>query len=123
MLPPRTRRSTLFPYTTLFRSQNGDTPTARSGVVVENNERKNSAYSVFLQNRFLFRDWTITPGVRVEHVKFQRTNRLVSGGAGVTGRTELTQVVPGMGVSYHPAGRLTLFAGVHRGFAPPRTED
>src|SRR5687768_17933720 len=72
MLPPRTRRSTLFPYTTLFRSQNGDTPTARSGVVVENNERKNSAYSVFLQNRFLFRDWTITPGVRVEHVKLDR---------------------------------------------------
>ena len=103
--------------------QNGDTPTARSGVVVENNERKNSAYSAFLQNRFLFRDWTITPGVRVEHINFQRTNRLANGGAGVTGRTELTQVVPGIGVSYHPASRLTLFAGVHRGFAPPRTED
>ena len=103
--------------------QNGDTPTARSGIVVENNERKNSAYSVFLQNRFLFRDWTISPGVRVEHIKFQRTNRLANGGAGVTGRTELTQVVPGIGVSYHPASRLTVFAGVHRGFAPPRTED
>ena len=103
--------------------QNGDTPNARSGIVVENNERKNSAYSAFLQNRFLFRDWTITPGVRVEHIKFQRTNRLANGGAGVTGRTELTQVVPGIGVSYHPASMLTLFAGVHRGFAPPRTED
>lgn len=105
------------------QQQNGDTPTARSGVVVENNERKNSAYSVFFQNRFLFRDWTITPGVRVEHIKFQRTNRLANGGAGVTGRTELTEVVPGIGVSYHPASRLTVFAGVHRGFAPPRTED
>lgn len=105
------------------QQQNGDAPTARTGVVVESNERKNSAYSVFLQNRFLFRDWTITPGVRVEHIKFQRTNRLANGGAGVTGRTELTQVVPGIGVSYHPASRLTLFAGVHRGFAPPRTED
>ena len=105
------------------QQQNGDRPTARSGVVVENNERKNSAYSAFLQNRFLFRDWTITPGVRVEHIKFQRTNRLANSGAGVTGRTELTQVVPGIGVSYHPASTLTLFAGVHRGFAPPRTED
>lgn len=105
------------------QQQNGDTPKARSGIVVENNERKNSAYSAFLQNRFLFRDWTITPGVRVEHVKFQRTNRLANSGAGVTGRTELTQVVPGIGVSYHPVSRLTLFAGVHRGFAPPRTED
>jgi Fe(3+) dicitrate transport protein len=105
------------------QQQNGDTPNARSGVVVENNERKNSAYSVFLQNRFLLRDWTITPGVRVEHIKFQRTNRLANGGAGVTGRTELTEVVPGIGISYHPTSRFTVFAGVHRGFAPPRTED
>lgn len=105
------------------QQQNGDTATARSGVVVESNERKNSAYSAFLQNRLLFRDWTITPGVRIEHIRFQRTNRLANGGAGVTGHTELTQVVPGIGVSYHPATKLTLFAGVHRGFAPPRTED
>ena len=105
------------------QQQNGDTPSARRGVVVEDNERKNAAYSVFLQNRFLLRDWTITPGVRLEHIKFQRTNRLANSGAGVTGRTELTQFVPGIGVSYHPASRLTIFAGVHRGFAPPRTED
>jgi Fe(3+) dicitrate transport protein len=105
------------------QQQNGDTPNARSGLVVENNERKNSAYSVFFQNRFNLRDWTITPGVRVEHIKFQRTNRLANAGAGVTGRTELTEVVPGIGVSYHPTSRLTVFGGVHRGFAPPRTED
>ncbi|HLE63007.1 MAG TPA: TonB-dependent receptor, partial [Pyrinomonadaceae bacterium] len=105
------------------QQQNGDTPNARSGVIVENNERKNSAHSVFLQNRFRLRDLTITPGIRVEHIKFQRTNRLANGGAGVTGRTELTQVVPGIGISYHPTSRLTLFAGMHRGFAPPRTED
>ena len=105
------------------QQQNGDTPNARAGVVVENNERKNSAYSAFFQNRFLLRDWTITPGIRVEHVKFQRTNRLANGGAGVTGRTELTQLVPGIGVSYHPTSKITAFAGVHRGFAPPRTED
>jgi Fe(3+) dicitrate transport protein len=105
------------------QQQNGDTPNARSGLIVENNERKNSAYSAFLQNRFLLRDWTITPGIRVEHIKFQRTNRLANGGAGVTGRTELTQLIPGIGISYHPTSRLTAFAGVHRGFAPPRTED
>jgi Fe(3+) dicitrate transport protein len=105
------------------QQQNGDTPNARAGVVVENNERKNSAYSAFFQNRFLLRDWTITPGIRVEHVKFQRTNRLANNGAGITGRTELTQVVPGIGVSYHPTGKITAFAGIHRGFAPPRTED
>ncbi|HLL71733.1 MAG TPA: TonB-dependent receptor [Pyrinomonadaceae bacterium] len=111
-------------YETQERLQkNGDLPNSRDGAVAENNERRNQAYSGFVQNRFLFEKFTVTPGVRVEHVEFQRTNRLANAGRGVSGRTALTQVIPGLGVSYQPATQLTLFAGVHRGFAPPRTED
>ncbi|HEV2800460.1 MAG TPA: TonB-dependent receptor [Pyrinomonadaceae bacterium] len=111
-------------YETQERLQkNGDLPNSRDGVVAENNERRNQAYSGFVQNRFLFEKFTITPGVRVEHVEFERTNRLANAGRGVSGRTALTQVIPGLGVSYQPAAEWTLFAGVHRGFAPPRTED
>ncbi|MEW6126422.1 MAG: TonB-dependent receptor [Acidobacteriota bacterium] len=105
------------------QQQNGDTPTARSGVLVENNQRKNQAYSGFIQNRFFLGNVTITPGVRVEHINYQRLNRLANSGAGISGRTDLTQLVPGIGVSYNPKSSVTLFAGVHRGFAPPRTED
>jgi Fe(3+) dicitrate transport protein len=105
------------------RQQNGDTPRARTGVTVEENDRKNSAYSGFIQNRITRGDWTITPGLRLEHIKYQRTNNLANGGNGITGRTRLTELIPGIGVSYHPSGRLNFFAGVHRGFAPPRTED
>lgn len=101
------------------RQENGDLPTSRSGQLVEHNERRNQSYSGFVQNRFIFGDWAVTPGVRIEHVEYQRTNRL----AGVSGRTSLTQAVPGLGVSYTPSARLTVFAGAHRGFAPPRTED
>jgi Fe(3+) dicitrate transport protein len=101
------------------RQENGDLPTSRTGTLVEHNERRNQAYSGFVQNRFIFGDWTVTPGLRVEHVEYRRTNLLI----GVEGRTDLTQAVPGLGVSYTPSERLTLFAGVHRGFAPPRTED
>ncbi|HZI20493.1 MAG TPA: TonB-dependent receptor [Pyrinomonadaceae bacterium] len=101
------------------RQENGDTPAARSGLLVEHNERRNQAYSGFAQDRFTFGDWTLTPGVRVEHVAYQRTNRL----NGAAGKTSLTQVVPGLGLAYNPSPRLTLFAGAHRGFAPPRTED
>jgi Fe(3+) dicitrate transport protein len=105
------------------QQQNGDTPMSRSGTVVENNERKNEAYSTFVQNRFIFGNLTITPGLRVERIRFERTNRLVNGGPGVTGQTDLTQLVPGLGVAYNLGSKGTLFAGVHRGFAPPRTED
>jgi Fe(3+) dicitrate transport protein len=99
--------------------KNGDRPDSRDGVVVENNERRNQAYSGFVQHRLIFGNMVITPGLRIEHVKYQRANRLLA----VKGKTELTQLVPGLGVSYNPGDRLTLFAGAHRGFAPPRTED
>jgi Fe(3+) dicitrate transport protein len=99
--------------------KNGDRPNSRDGVVVENNERRNQAYSGFVQHRLIFGNVTVTPGLRIEHVKYQRTNRLLP----VNGKTELTQLVPGLGVSYNTGDKLVLFAGVHRGFAPPRTED
>ncbi|HET9358604.1 MAG TPA: TonB-dependent receptor [Vicinamibacterales bacterium] len=103
--------------------RNGSTPTARTGVLVEDNLRTNAAQAGFLQNRFLLGDWTVTPGVRVEHVEYERTNHLANGGLGATGRTSLTRLVPGLGVSQATSERFTWFAGVHRGFAPPRTED
>ena len=104
------------------RQENGATPTARSGQLIEHNLRSNQAYSTFALNRFLFGDWTVTPGVRVEHVRFERTNQLPAAN-GATGKTDLTQVIPGIGVSHTVGSRVTTFAGVHRGFAPPRTED
>jgi Fe(3+) dicitrate transport protein len=103
--------------------ENGSTPTARSGTLVESNVRTNQAYSGFLENRFLLGGWTVTPGVRLEHVSFERTNRLANAGLGVTGDTSLTRLIPGIGVSHTTGERVTLFAGAHRGFAPPRTED
>ena len=99
--------------------KNGEQPTSRDGLIVENNERRNQAYAAFVQNRFAFGRFTITPGIRVEHVKYQRTNRLLN----ISGNTQLTQLVPGIGVAYNSGEKLTVFAGMHRGFAPPRTED
>jgi Fe(3+) dicitrate transport protein len=52
-------------------------------------------------------------------VRYQRLNRLLN----VRGETNLTQVIPGIGATYAPSERIVLFTGVHRGFAPPRTED
>jgi Fe(3+) dicitrate transport protein len=103
--------------------QNGDSPIARTGLVVENNRRVNDAYSGFIQHRLYFGAVTVTPGVRVERIGYERTNRLALRGQGVTGSTSLTQVIPGIGVAHTPALNVTWFAGLHRGFAPPRTED
>lgn len=105
------------------RQENGETPAARSGRLVENNIRRNEAFSSFVQNRFQIGRFSITPGLRMEKVDFLRGNRLANNGQGVTGETDLTQLVPGIGFSYSPGGNLIVFGGIHRGFAPPRTED
>lgn len=105
------------------RQENGETPRARSGLLVENNRRRNEAVSSFVQNRFELGRLSITPGLRVEKISFLRTNRLGDGGRGVTGEVRRTQVIPGLGFSYSFGEDTVLFGGIHRGFAPPRTED
>jgi Fe(3+) dicitrate transport protein len=105
------------------KQENGTTPTSRTGTLSEDNERLTQAYSAFVQNRFIFGRWTVTPGVRVEHIKYERTNRLANGGAGASGETDLTEWIPALGATFNPSTHTTIYAGVHRGFSPPRTED
>jgi len=99
--------------------ENGDLPNSRSGVLVESNVRQNFAYSGFIQNRFIWKNFSFTPGVRVENIKFRRINRLNN----TIGETTLTQVIPGVGATFNVFKNTTVFAGVHRGFAPPATAD
>jgi len=97
----------------------GDSPTAREGDLKENNERYADAYSGFFQNKFMWDDWTFTPGVRVESISYERKNLL----SGVQGQNSMTEILPSFGMTYTPIDEVTLFFGIHRGFAPPRVED
>ena len=99
--------------------ENGNTPTARSGAVSESNERLVDAYSAFVQNRFAGEKLAVTPGLRVENVRYERTNRLTN----ANGKEDLTQLIPSLGITYELSADNVVFAGAHRGFAPPRTED
>lgn len=101
------------------RQIDGTSPTARTGALVENNERKTDAYSGFISNRFDIGKFSISPVVRYEHIDNERTNRLT----GANGEASLHEWIPGIGFAYNPNDNLTVFAGVHQGFAPPRTED
>lgn len=101
------------------RQINGTSPTARSGTTAEDNLRKTEAQSVYLANRFDIGSVTVMPIVRHERIKSDRTNRLTS--ADVSNR--VTKTMPGLGITWNPTADLTTFASVHKGFAPPRTED
>ncbi len=101
------------------RQINGVSPTARSGVLVEDNFRATNAYSGFISNRFDIGKFSITPVIRYEHIENDRKNRL----NGQQNDVNLTELVPGISAAYMLNDKYTFFAGVHEGFAPPRTED
>ena len=104
---------------------NGDTPRSRrAGTSVnagirEDSDRTVEAMSAFLQNQFDLGRWTVTPGVRFESVDYERTDNLV----GATGESSIDEFVPGLGTTFEARPGTVLFAGVHRGFAPPGVAD
>lgn len=103
------------------RQLNGDLPTSRIGTPAEINLRSNFAQSGFFQHRFIFGDWAITPGIRLERIEIDRENHLVTPIA--RGRTTINAVIPGIGLAFSGLPKTTVFAGAHRGFSPPRAED
>lgn len=84
------------------------------------------AKSYYAQNTFYVGDWTLTPGLRIEDLRI-RTNILRAEGA-VQNNPESkdtnhqSKVLPGFGLTWNGIEKTTLFAGVHKGFAPPRPD-
>lgn len=101
------------------RQFNGNSPTARTGTLAEDNQRKTLAWSAFAAHRFDLDAFTITPVVRYEAMDFDRLNRLNGAGGGAS----LDRFLPGVGATWRPREKTTVFASIHRGFAPPRVED
>lgn len=101
------------------RQLNATSPKGRKGTLVEKNLRRTDAFSGFVANSFAFGPVTIVPVLRYEYIESSRTNKLTD----KKGSDSLDEVVPGVGIIYAPFPWLTLFTDVHRGFAPPRTED
>lgn len=104
---------------------NGDTPTARApgtgpnAGIREDQERRAEAASGFVEANFALGAFTVSPGVRYESIDYERRNFL----NGARGTSSLDQVIPGLGVTWRASEAISVFAGAHRGFAPPRVED
>jgi len=106
---------------------NGASPTAREnspGTFLRDQFRiDTNAFSAYAQNTFYVGAFTLTPGVRVE--TYRQTNAATFFDFGAVNQSiseRQTKVLPGVGVTYYGLKDTTLFAGVHRGFAPPRPD-
>jgi Fe(3+) dicitrate transport protein len=81
------------------------------------------AKSYYAQNTFYLGNWSLTPGVRYEDLKIKTTILQAEGDAGFATLTNRqTEILPGFGVAWNGIANTTVFAGVHKGFAPPRPD-
>jgi Fe(3+) dicitrate transport protein len=118
----------------------GTTGTARNGTLRDYEVRTGMAYSAYLQNRFFLHGETVqvVPGVRFEsfdyerHIQVARVERIhpqtgartfLPENVDVRKGDDVSAVIPGIGLTWNPSQRVTLFGGAHRGFAPPRVKD
>lgn len=80
----------------------------------------------YAQNTSYLGDWSITPGVRVEQLTINtdvvRADGDAQNNAGSQLRNSVTKVLPGFGIAWNGIAKTTIFAGIHKGFAPPRPD-
>ena len=98
---------------------NTKSATGRTGTTAEDNLRTTDAYSAYLANRFSFGNLAITPLLRYESIAATREDRLNK----KSGQDDLTEVAPGIGLTWEAMPNLTVFSSLYEGFAPPRVED
>jgi len=109
----------------------GTTARASSGNVREDERQFTQALAAYVHNRFIFAErFRVSPGFRFEYISTtRRVDRTrVDGtptdfGPPVAATTAVIAPIPGLGLSFDATEQVTLFTGVHRGFAPPRTQD
>ena len=83
-----------------------------------------TAWAYFIQDEIDFGRLKVTPGVRFESISlerkdFGRADPTRSGNDLVTVRNQVDEVIPGVSAYYDLTKEFGVFAGMHRGFAPP----
>lgn len=111
----------------------GSKPDAVGGTLRDVEQRKGKAISLYIHDKIaITKKLEINVGLRVENFDYSRNilrGRFMLNGVAAVADTnvlasnKLMAVIPGWGFNYSLDEGVTLFGGIHRGFAPPRTKD
>jgi Fe(3+) dicitrate transport protein len=104
---------------------NGTSAGVLSGDLRDDEIRTGHAFSSYLQNKVMFSErFSFTAGLRSELIGYEREIRRMSfKDTLIVAQSSVFEIIPGAGFNYNFNDGLGLFAGIHRGFAPPRTKD
>jgi Fe(3+) dicitrate transport protein len=95
----------------------GSDPRSVNGVLRTKDEAGTTAHAAYIDDRILFGEWAITPGVRLEKVKVFRDS-LVSRNAPNNFHNDesYTELLPSLSVGYQLSPSLTLFSNYSTSF-------
>ncbi|MBK8500717.1 MAG: TonB-dependent receptor [Saprospiraceae bacterium] len=112
---------------------NGSKYNVSSGNLVEDEDRTGNAISLYLQNLTKLSDQVeIHLGLRFEQFDYEReisrrtfviANENQIRDTILLKNNQIDQLIPGAGFTWKPLPNLSIYGGVHQGFAPPRTKD
>ena len=104
---------------------NGTSAGVLSGDLRDDEIRTGHAFSTYLQNKVMFTEkFSFTAGLRSELIGYEREIRRMSfNDTLIVAQSSVFEIIPGAGFNYNFNDGLGVFAGIHRGFAPPRTKD
>jgi Fe(3+) dicitrate transport protein len=104
---------------------NGTVAGVLSGNLADDETRTGNAVSTHLQHKLLFNDkLSLTAGARSESVRYEREiMRVASKDTLIIAQSKAFALIPGAGLNYNITENFGTFAGIHRGFAPPRIKD
>jgi Fe(3+) dicitrate transport protein len=82
--------------------------------ITADNIGRTLAVASWIRDEITLGDWTLAPGVRVEQIAWEFSDRRAS----LEREDDYAVVLPGLGVNYALTPQLNLLAGVHKGFSP-----
>ena len=111
----------------------GQKADASAGDMRDSEVRRGHALSFYAQNKInLTQKLSLNMGVRYENFNYERqilrgrftlNNQVLVRDTNLVANNRVQSIIPGAGVNYAWSEKLQFFAGLHKGFAPPRIKD
>lgn len=111
----------------------GQKADASAGDMRDSEIRRGDALSFYAQNKIsLTQKLSLNMGIRYENFKYERqilrgrftiNNQVLVRDTNLVANNIVQSIIPGAGVNYAWSDKLQFFAGLHKGFAPPRIKD
>jgi len=111
----------------------GQKADASAGDMRDSEVRRGKAVSFYTQNKInLTQKLSLNMGIRYENFNYERqilrgrftfNNQVLVRDTNLVAKNNVQSIIPGAGVNYAWSDKLQFFAGLHKGFAPPRIKD